>query len=227
MNIFLLQVTDSLGVAVQQGTKVSLFELLMKGGWFMIPILLLSIIAVYIFIDRLLQIRKARKIDEDFMQTVKDYVIGGNVQGAVSLCQNTDSPIARMIEKGLRRIGKPLPTIEAAIENIGKLELLQLEKRLPALATIAGVAPMIGFLGTVTGMIRAFFELSQATGAEVDPKLLGIGIYEALVTTAAGLAVGIIAYVGYNYLVSQVEKVIFKMEASSVEFLDLLQEPVK
>jgi len=226
MNIFLLQVPDSIGVAATETTRISLLSLLAKGGWFMLPLLILSLLAVYIFIDRYLQIQKAKKIDPEFMQNVKDYVIGGNVQGALTLCQNTDSPVARMIEKGVRRIGKPLPTIEAAIENIGKLELLQLEKRLPALATIAGVAPMIGFLGTVTGMIRAFYQLS-ASGGDVDPKMLSIGIYEALVTTAAGLAVGIIAYVGYNFLVSQVEKVIFKMEASSVDFLDLLQEPAK
>ncbi len=193
----------------------------------MLPILILSILAVYIFIDRFLAIKKAKKVDQDFMQSVKDYVIGGNVDGAIMLCQTTDTSIARMIEKGLKRIGRPLPTIEAAIENIGKLELLQLEKRLPALATIAGVAPMIGFLGTVTGMIRAFFQLSIVAGGEIDPAKLSAGIYEALVTTAAGLAVGIIAYVGYNYLVAQVEKVVFKMEASSVEFLDLLQEPAK
>lgn len=226
MNILLLQTADSIGVATSGATKISLLSLLAKGGWFMVPLLILSLLAVYIFIDRYLQIQKAKKVDGDFMQNVRDYVIGGNVQGALTLCQNQDSPIARMIEKGLKRIGKPLTTIEAAIENIGKLELLQLEKRLPALATIAGVAPMIGFLGTVTGMIRAFYQLSSA-GSEVDPQALGVGIYEALVTTAAGLAVGIIAYIGYNYLVSQVEKVIFKMEASSVEFLDLLQEPAK
>ncbi len=227
MSLILLQnVADSLTNAAGAGaTKLSLLGLLMKGGYFMIPLLLLSILAIYIFIERYIIITKASRVNDSFMQRVKDYMLGGNIKAAISVCHEEDTPTSRMIEKGLKRIGKPIKDIEVAIENVGKLELLQLEKRLATLATIAGAAPMIGFLGTVTGMIRAFYNLSSA-GTNIDPGLLAGGIYEAMLTTAAGLAVGIIAYIGYNVLVAMVEKVIYKMEATSVAFLDVLQEPV-
>jgi len=224
MSLFLLQASNAVEV-VDVETKLSLLELLMKGGYFMIPILILSIIAIAIFIERYIAISKASKVNDGFMQNIKDYMLGGNIKAALSVCKQEDSPTSRMIEKGLKRIGKPIKDIEVAIENVGKLELLQLEKRLATMATIAGVAPMIGFLGTVTGMIRAFYNLANA-GTNVDPGLLAGGIYEAMLTTAAGLSVGIIAYIGYNVLVAMVEKVIYKMEATSVAFLDVLQEPV-
>lgn len=216
--------SDTTALVQATETKMSLFELLMKGGFFMIPIFILSIIAIYIFIERYLKIKEASKIDPDFMSNIRDYMLGGNIDAAVNLCKTADTPVSRMILKGLKRIGKPLSGINETIENVGKLELLRLEKRLPTLATIAGAAPMIGFLGTVTGMIKAFFNIANA-GNNINPGLLAGGIYEAMLTTAAGLTVGIIAFIGYNILVAMVEKVIYKMEANSIEFLDLLQEP--
>ena len=221
MTELLLQVQNE----AAQGTKsISLFQILMKGGVFLIPILILSFVAIYIFVERYLTIRKASQTDPDFMDNIRDYVSNGNIEAAKELCRQNDTPIARMIEKGLMRIGKPLKGIEVAIENVGKLEVYKLERGLSTIATISGAAPMLGFLGTVTGMIRAFFNLSKA-GNNIDVGLLSGGIYEALITTAVGLAVGIIAYIGYNLLVAMVDKAVHKMEATSVEFVDLLQEP--
>lgn len=227
MDPFLLQVVDTVlteGGELTTVEKTSLLSLVMKGGLLMIPIFLLSIAAVYIFIERYMTIRKASSIEGNFISQIKDHMVAGNIEAAKELCQRTDSPIARMIEKGLMRLGKPLKNIDVAIENVGKLEIFKLEKTLATLATISGAAPMIGFLGTVMGMIRAFFNMSKA-GNNVDPSMLAGGIYEALITTAAGLTVGIIAFIGYNLLVSMVEKVIYQMEAHSVDFIDLLQEP--
>lgn len=203
--------------------KTSLVDLLLKGGFVMIPIAVLFVLSIYFFIERWLTIRKASRVDKNFMRNIRDYVVTGNMEAARALCRNTDTPIARMIEKGVLRIGKPLKNIEVAIENVGKLEIYKMEKNLATMATIAGAAPMIGFLGTVTGMIQAFFQL--ASNDNVVAKDLAGGIYEAMITTAAGLAVGIIAYVGYNLLIALVEKVVYNMEATSVEFMDLLQEP--
>lgn len=190
----------------------------------MIPIALMWIVAIYLFIERLLTIRKANQDPEAFMSKVKKLVLRGDINGARMMCNRQDSPIARMIEKGISRIGSPLKTIEASIENVGKLEVFKLEKNLPTLATIAGAAPMIGFLGTVIGMVQAFIAISQEEGS-VSPKLLSSGIYTAMITTVAGLIVGIIAYLAYNFLVSRVQKVIHKMEYTSIDFIDLLQEP--
>ena len=206
--------------------SMPLWELALKGGWIMIPIMLLSVIAVYIFVERYFAIHKAAKTDENFMNRIKDYIHDGKIESALTLCQSTDSPIARMIEKGIQRIGRPLNDINAAIENVGRLEVFKLERGLPALATAAGGAPMIGFLGTVTGMIRAFYDMTMA-GNNVDVQVLSGGIYEALVTTVAGLVVGIIAYFGYNVLVANIEKVVNDLEAHTIEFMDLLNEPVK
>jgi biopolymer transport protein ExbB len=186
-------------------------------------ILLLSVYALYIFIERYLSITKAANIDQNFMVSIRNNVQNGNIEAARALCSNTDTPVARMIEKGLVRIGKPLNDINAAIDNVGNIELIKLEKNLSTLATISGAAPMIGFFGTVTGMIQAFREMSLTEN--ITPDVLAGGIYQALLTTAFGLFVGIIAFVGYNYLVALVDKVIFQMEARSSEFMDLLQEP--
>ena len=205
---------------------ISLLDLLLNGGYMMIPILLLWILAVYIFFERLATIRRAASTPDSFKDEIRNKVRGGDISGARLFCQQTDTPIAKMIEKGLSRIGHPLKNIEVSIENIGKIEVYKLEKNLSLLATISGAAPMIGFLGTVTGMIQAFIAISQEEGA-VSPKLLSGGIYEAMVTTAAGLFVGILAYLGYNFLVGKVQKVIHNMEYNSVEFIDLLQEPQK
>jgi len=224
MLIFLQAAADV--AETTQGTgSLSVVDLILKGGWVMIPIIILSIIAVAIFVERYLTIKNADKVPDNFMQNIRDYVVNGNIPAAKALCEQTDSPIARMIEKGIMRLGKPLKNIDVAIENVGKLELYKLEKRLPTLATISGAAPMIGFLGTVLGMIRAFFEISSA-GNNIDPGMLAGGIYQAMITTAAGLIVGIIAFIGYNALVAMVEKVVYKMEATTVDFIDLLNEPV-
>ncbi len=205
----------------------SLIEIILQSGPIGMAIvavlLVLLTIAVYIFAERYLTIKQAGRIDEGFMNNIRANVQSGNVHGARALCQNTDSPIARMVEKGIMRIGKPLKDIDAAIENVGNLEIFKLEKSLSTLASIAGAAPMIGFFGTVTGMILAFYEM--ATQENVTPSVLAGGIYQALLTTALGLFIGIIAFVGYNILVANVEKVVYKMERTTVDFMDLLQEP--
>jgi biopolymer transport protein ExbB len=207
--------------------KQNLIDLIVQGGPLGIAIvailLVLSVIALYIFIERWLTIKRAGKIDENFINNIRASVGAGNIEGAKALCRTTDSPVARMVEKGIMRIGKPLNDIGAAIENVGNLEVFKLEKNLSTLASIAGAAPMIGFFGTVTGMIQAFYKM--ATEQNVTPDLLAGGIYQALITTAFGLFIGIIAFVGYNLLVANVEKVVFKMERTTVEFMDLLQEP--
>ncbi|NET33517.1 MAG: MotA/TolQ/ExbB proton channel family protein [Cyanothece sp. SIO1E1] len=208
------------------GTQ-SFFGIITEGGILGILIVLvllaLSVIALYIFVERYLTIKRAGRVDESFINNIRANVSAGNIQGAKALCASTDSPVARMVEKGLQRIGKPLRDIDAAIENVGNLEIFKLEKNLSTLASIAGAAPMIGFFGTVTGMILAFFKM--ATEQNVTPDVLAGGIYQALITTAFGLFIGILAFVGYNVLVANVEKVVFKMERTTVEFMDLLQEP--
>jgi biopolymer transport protein ExbB len=215
---------DMSALAVQPD-GLSLIELTLKGGPVMIPIFLLSIIGMYVFFDRFFAIRKANKFDSSLLEKVKIYITGGKIDAAVALCKSTDNPAARMLEKGISRIGRPLADVNTAIENVGNLEIQKLEKGLPVLASVAGGAPMLGFLGTVTGMVRAFYEMSQA-GNNINMSLLSGGIYEAMVTTVAGLIVGITAYFCYNILVSNVEKVVFKMEATTSEFMDLLNEPV-
>jgi len=208
---------------------LSIMDLMLSGGIggqiIMTLMVLLSIAMVYIFVSRMGAIKRANKIDPQFMKDIKDHVASGNVQSAINLCERSDSPVARMILKGLTRIGKPLQDISASIENQGKLEIQRLERNLPYLATIAGGAPMLGLLGTVIGMILAFKEMANAGGG-VQIDMLAEGIYVAMTTTAAGLVVGIFAYFGYNFLVTRVESVIYKMETSSTEFLDLLDEPV-
>ncbi|HLO55238.1 MAG TPA: MotA/TolQ/ExbB proton channel family protein [Saprospiraceae bacterium] len=185
--------------------------------------LIMSIIALAIFIERYLTIQKAGKVDENFINNIRASVGAGNIENAKALCKATDTPTARMIEKGLMRIGKPLKDIDAAIENVGNLEVFKLEKNLSTLASISGAAPMNGFLGTVTGMILAFYEM--ASQQNVTPGVLAGGIYQALITTAFGLVVGIFAFVGYNYLVAKVDGVVFQMEKATLDFMDLLQEP--
>lgn len=204
--------------------QMNVIDLAFKGGWIMIVLLLLSLMAIYIFIQRLMVIRRAGKEDETFMNRIKDYIHEGKVDSALNLCRNTHTPAALMIEKGISRLGRPMNDVLVAIENVGNLEIAKLEKGFPLIATTAAGAPMIGFLGTVTGMVRAFFDMANA-GTNVDVTLLSGGIYEALVTTVGGLVVGIIALFGYNYLVSQVDNVVNKMEARTMEFMDLLNEP--
>ena len=219
-----LQAADPVATTTE---SQSVIDLLLSGGVIGIVIVLIqfvqSIIALYIFIERYLSIKRSGEIDEHFMNNIRANVSAGNIQAARTLCQNTDTPVARMVEKALARIGKPLRDIDAAIENVGNLEIFKLEKNLSTLAGIAGSAPMLGFLGTVTGMIVSFQRM--ATAPNVTPQVLAGGIYQALITTAVGLVVGIIAYIGYNHLVGRVDKVVYKMERSTTEFMDLLQEP--
>jgi biopolymer transport protein ExbB len=209
-----------------QEISISFIDLAIKGGWVMLPILLLSFIAIYIYVERYYVITRAGKEDMNFMNRIKDYIYDGKIDAAMALCRSNDSPAARMVEKGINRLGRPLNDVNTAIENIGKLEIYKLEKGLPVLATVAGAAPMIGFLGTVIGMIKAFYDMANA-GSNIDVSMLSNGIYTALVTTVAGLIVGILAYFAYNMLVVKVEKVVFKLEATSTEFMDILNEPVK
>ena len=233
-NPFLLQISiaqDTLQAAAGTADApiekmLSLWELSKTGGIVMVVIAILSVVAFYIFIERFLTIKKAAKEDLNFMNNIRDFIHDGKIDAALSLCKSKDSPIARMIEKGVTRIGKPLRDIGTAIETVGKLELYKLESNLASLATIAGAAPMLGFLGTVIGMIKAFHAM-YISGNNIEISQLAGGIMQAMVTTVAGLIVGIIAYVGYNMLVARVENVVYKMEARTTEFLDLLEEPVK
>lgn len=204
--------------------EINVIDLAFKGGWIMAVLIVLSIVAGYFIIQRLIIIKRAGKVDTSFMNRIKDYVHDGKIDSAIKLCQTTNTPSARMIEKGLSRLGRPMNDVQVAIENVGNLEVAKLEKGFPMIATIAAGAPMIGFLGTVTGMIRSFFDMANA-GSNVDITILSGGIYEALVTTVGGLVVGIITLFAYNYLVSQVDEVVNKMEASTMEFMDLLNEP--
>jgi biopolymer transport protein ExbB len=220
---FLQIQTDT--TSIQAGDQsISVLDLAIQGGFMMIPIFLLSVIAIYLFFERLMIVNKANQNPDEFMNRVKQSVLKGDINGAKFLCAQQDSPIARMIQKGLSRIGSPLKNIEASIENVGKLEIFKLEKNLSSIATIAGAAPMMGFLGTVIGMVEAFIAIAQEEGT-VSPKLLSSGIYTAMITTVAGLIVGIMAYLAYNFLITRVQKVIHKMEYTSIEFIDLLQEP--
>jgi len=221
------QSLDSLTAAMAaKETPVSYFELAVKGGWVMIPIGILSCIAIYVFIERFMSLRNASRIDQNFMNRIKDYIHDGKVDSALALCQSTNNPLARMIEKGVNRIGRPLSDINTAIQNVGQVEIYKLEKGLAVLASCAGGAPMLGFFGTVLGMVKTFMDMSSA-GSSLDIGILSNGIYIALITTVGGLMVGIPAYFAYNYLVARVEELVNRLEAYSMEFMDLLNEPVK
>lgn len=231
MNALLLQISSGAAEAVTETTEVAtsnIFSMLSQIGFFglfiMTLIFLLSVVTVYITVERYFAIKKAGDIDENFMNRVKDFVANGNIAGAKDWCEKENSPIAHMIGKGVARIGKSLKDIQGSIENQGNLEVFKLEKGMNILATISGAAPMLGFLGTVTGMITTFKDLAEGNTGAGD---LAGGLYEAMFTTAFGLTAGIISYVAYNMLTSMIDKVIFKMEAHSTEFIDLLQEPSK
>lgn len=229
LNLFLLWFQNA--EVIEQDATVeesqNLIDIIVLGGpigmAIVLILLLLSVAAVAIFVERWLTIQKAGKFDQNFMNNIRIAVSSGNIEGAKALCKATDSPMSRMVEKGLMRIGKPLKDIDAAIENVGNLEVFKLEKNLSTLASISGAAPMVGFLGTVTGMILAFYKM--ASEQNVTPDVLAGGIYQALITTAFGLVIGIFAFVGYNLLVAKVDKVVFLMEKTTIDFMDLLQEP--
>jgi biopolymer transport protein ExbB len=220
----LLQADIAAEAVAQPELNFSLIDMAMKGGWLMIPLVILSIITIYLFGMKWWAIRKATKVDPNFMKDIRDFIHEGKMKSAITLCQQTDTPVARLVEKGIERMGRPLQDIQTAVENMGNVEVARLEKGLPMLATIAGGAPMIGFLGTVMGMVQAFFNMAQA-GSNIDITLLSGGIYTAMVTTVAGLIVGIMAYFGYNFLTSQVSDVVFKMQNTTVEFMDMLHTP--
>ena len=220
------QMPDLTAVTAPTEAEINVIDLAFKGGWIMVVLLLLSLMACYIFIQRLMVIRRAGKEDETFMNRIKDYIHEGKVDSALNLCRSTNTPSARMIEKGITRLGRPMNDVLVAIENVGNLEIAKLEKGFPLIATTAAGAPMLGFLGTVTGMVRAFFDMANA-GTNVDVTLLSGGIYEALVTTVGGLVVGIITLFAYNYLVMLVDRVVNKMESRTMEFMDLLNEPAQ
>ena len=223
LSTFLQTAVDAVEMTpVQEELSFSLISMAAKGGWLMLVLLALSIVAIYIFGKKWWAIRQAGRIDRNFIKDVDNYLAEGKVRSARALCKRSDTPIARMIEKGVERIDKPLSDIRIAVENVANVEVAKLEKGLPALATIAGGAPMIGFLGTVMGMVQAFFNMAQA-GNNLDITLLSGGIYTAMITTVGGLIVGILAYFGYNFLTSQVTSLVAKMEASSIEFLDAAQ----
>ena len=217
--------SDSINNPIVEEKTLSIIELIGAGGIggniIMVTLGVLSIYAIYILIERYSTIKKASIEDESFLKSIRNFVEHKDIQAAKTLCKNTDNPVSRMIEKGIDRIDKPMTDISAAIENQGKLEVYKMESNLANLATIAGAAPMMGFLGTVIGMIVAFHEMASA-GGNIDVEMLSKGIYTAMVTTVGGLIVGIIAYIAYNYLVSKIDKVIFQLEARTTEFLDLL-----
>jgi biopolymer transport protein ExbB len=225
MLLSFLQTAETL--LVEEGpAPLSLFDMAVKGGPLMIPLVLLSVIAVYIFAERWYAIRKASKIDPHFMDTLKDFIHDGKIKAARELCEKNNTPVARLLGKGLSRIGRSLSDIREAVENTGNAEVARLERGIPMLASIAGGAPMIGFLGTVVGMIQAFYNMASA-GNNIDITLLSSGIYVAMVTTVAGLVVGVIAFFGYNYLTARVSKVVYKMDTYTIEFMDLLNEPAE
>ncbi|MBL7925184.1 MAG: MotA/TolQ/ExbB proton channel family protein [Bacteroidia bacterium] len=205
--------------------SMSLWDMASKGGPILIPIAILSVMALYIFFERLFVILKFSRLDQNFMNQIRDQVHQGNIPAARSLCKATDNPIARMIDKGLARLGKPVREIEAAIENQGKLEVFTMERNLGFLGTIAGIAPMFGFLGTIFGVIKIFYQISLQNSLEIDT--ISGGLYVKMISSAAGLLVGMIAYSCYHYLVQRVDRVINKMEINAVQFIDLLEEPVK
>ncbi|WP_204245602.1 MotA/TolQ/ExbB proton channel family protein [Mediterranea sp. An20] len=209
---------------VEAAGEMNLWDMAVKGGWIMIVLAVMSLIGFYILFERNYVIRKAGKEDPMFMDKIKDYILGGEIKAAISYCRSVNTPSARMIEKGITRLGRPVNDVQAAIENVGNIEVAKLEKGLTIMATIAGGAPMLGFLGTVTGMVRAFFEMANA-GNNIDITLLSGGIYEAMITTVGGLIVGIIMMFAYNYLVTLVDGVVNKMEAKTMAFMDLLNEP--
>ena len=211
---------------VQQEMSYSLLEMAAKGGPLMIVLLLLSILAIFIFGKKWWAIRRAGKIDKDFMMDIRDYIHEGKIKSARTLCSKYDTPVARMVEAGLARSTKSLSDVQTAVENVGNVEVARLEKGLPYLATISGGAPMIGFLGTVLGMVQAFFKMSNA-GNNIDITLLSSGIYTAMITTVGGLIVGIIAYFGYNYLSARISSLIYSMESATIKLMDALSEPVE
>lgn len=235
MNWFFLQVTnpattaaDSLRQVMQSsGTAPSMnvMEMLAHGGPLMIPLGILLVLAVFFFFERLIAIRRASNIDPNFMNIIRDNVFSGNVSAARSLAKNTTNPVAKMIDKGLQRIGKPIDAIEKSMENVGKLEIYKMERNLSMLSLVYGIAPMFGFLGTIFGMLQLFYNINAS--GDFTPAQIAGGIYTKMITSASGLIIGLLAYVGYNFLNAQIDKNVNRMEVASAEFIDILQEPTR
>ncbi|HEU0112679.1 MAG TPA: MotA/TolQ/ExbB proton channel family protein [Flavisolibacter sp.] len=229
--INLLQIVDTLNQTatsqadINKDGSINLGELLTMGGWVMIPLLITFILTIFIFFERFIAIRKASRIEGNFMNIIRDHIVNGNVSAARSFAKNTNNPVARIIDKGIQRIGKPIDSIEKSMENVGKLELYNMERNLSVLSLIAGIAPMFGFLGTIIGMFQLFYQLA-ATG-DFTIQTMANGIYTKMITSATGLIIGLLAYIGHNFLSTQVDKTANKMEASSAEFIDILQEPTR
>ncbi|HVI45907.1 MAG TPA: MotA/TolQ/ExbB proton channel family protein [Chitinophaga sp.] len=217
--------SQGINAAAAPQPQIHLIDMLMKGGVLMIPLGILSLVAVYVFVERYITIAKAGKLEDNFMPMIRDQITTGNIQGAKSLAKNTSGPIARMIEKGIQRIGKPIDNIEKSMENVGKLEIYRMEKNLVILSIIAGIAPMFGFLGTIAGMIQTFFNISITS--DITLGTIAGGIYVKMITSATGLIIGIVAFIGYSFLNAQIDKVVNKMEGASAEFIDILQEPTR
>lgn len=232
----LIEGADSLAMAEQAAAaaadsaeklSVGFWDLFIGGGWLMWVLVLLAAVMIFIFVERFIAIRKATKVDNNFMNRIRDYISDGNINAAIDLCRRTDSPIARMIEKGIERIGRPMGDIQNAIENVANVEVAKLEAGLPWLASISGGAPMIGFLGTVVGMVQVFIDMSANQTGGIELGQLSAGMYVAMVTTVGGLIVGIPAYFAHNYLVARIERLVFRMEATTIAFMDILNQPVQ
>jgi biopolymer transport protein ExbB len=221
-----LPTLSTMQTTTAQPESLRFFDMALKGGWLMLPLFLLLLIAIYLFVERLLAINAASKVDPMFMNRIKDYILNSKIESALKLCKQTNTPSSRMIEKGIARIGRPMNDVQVAIENMGNIEVSKLERGLSVLASVAGGAPMIGFLGTVLGMVQAFYDMASA-GSNVDISILSSGIYVAMVTTVAGLIVGIVAYFANNYLVSRIRSLVTNLETTTMEFMDLLHEPTK
>ena len=229
MNWFLLQIDTTAkalqAVSSQPEKQISIMDLLAKGGVLMIPLGILFVIAIFVFFERLFYIKKASKLEENFINIIRDNIMTGNVSAARSLAKNTNNPVAHIIDKGIQRIGKPIDAIEKSMENVGKLEMYKMERNLNILSLIAGIAPMFGFLGTIFGMFQLFFRL--ASTGEFTIQSMADGIYTKLITSAVGLIIGLLAYIAHSYLNTQIDKTANRMEASSAEFVDILQEPTR
>jgi len=224
-NLLQIDTLQKAAAAIPAPEKISMWNLLEKGGFIMYPLYFLLAAAIFVFTERLIAIRKASRIDDNFMRIIRDNIITGNVSAARSLTRNTDNPVARMIDKGIQRIGKPIDAIEKSMENVGKLEMYQMEKNLSILSLIAGIAPMFGFLGTIIGMVQLFYGI--ASTGEYTLNTIAGGIYTKMITSGTGLIIGLIAYMAHNYLSTQIDKTVNKMEMASFEFMDILQEPTK
>ncbi|MCG2617264.1 MotA/TolQ/ExbB proton channel family protein [Terrimonas sp. NA20] len=224
----LLQIVDTLasgavGSTVQKEETIRFFDLIFMGGWIMIPLGLMMLLTVYFFAERQIAIRQASRIDSNFMNIIRDHIVSGNITAARSFAKNTNNPVARIIDKGIQRIGKPIDSIEKSMDNVGQLEMYKLEKNLGVLSFISKAAPIFGFVGTLIGLMQLFSQIQRA--GEVDLKIISQGIYTKLITSITGLVIGLIAYLAHSYLNTQIDKAANKMEMASADFLDVLQEP--